>query len=324
MSELSEASRQLMTLLCDGKFHSSEKIGKLLNGSGVCVEDHIKGLQEIGLDIHTVQGRGYQCLATITRLDENKIKALSGAQNISVVSVVDSTNEWLLDKIPHLKNGQTCIAEFQLAGRGRSGKKWISPFGSHIYFSYYQAFNCSVDKLAGLSLLVGIATVNVLEKSGIEGISLKWPNDIYYQNKKLAGILIELEVSTKDTCHAVIGIGLNVKMPAWHGKQIDQPWADLYTCSKTLVDRNQLIALLITELAYLLIDYENQGLRPHIDRWFKLDCFLNKQVNVIIADKITSGICRGINNSGELLLERNGKTCIFSGGEISLRVPIDM
>jgi BirA family biotin operon repressor/biotin-[acetyl-CoA-carboxylase] ligase len=82
-----------------------------------------------------------------------------------------------------------------------------------------------------------------------------------------------------------------------------------------------LIAFLIKELAYLLNDYKNSGLRPHLERWFKLDCFLGKQVNVVIADKITSGICRGINLSGSLLLEQNGKTCVFSGGEISLRLP---
>ncbi|MCK5818723.1 MAG: bifunctional biotin--[acetyl-CoA-carboxylase] ligase/biotin operon repressor BirA [Psychromonas sp.] len=320
MSDLSNGSRLLLTLLCDRKFHSKGKICKLLNVSAVCVNDHIKELQKIGVDLYTEQGRGYQFAHTTLWLDEEKIKAVSGAKNISVLLIVDSTNQWLLDKIPNLENGHTCIAEFQLAGRGRLGKKWISPFASHIYFSYYQAFNCSIEKLAGLSLLVGIATVNALEKSGIKGISLKWPNDIYYQNKKLAGILIELSASSKNICYTVIGIGLNVKMPASQGKQIDQSWTDLNTISHLDIDRNQLVAFLMTELACLLKDFEITGLRPYIDRWFKLDCFLGKQVNVIIADKITSGIYRGINTSGSLLIEQHGKTIIFTGGEVSLRL----
>ncbi|MGB5445912.1 MAG: bifunctional biotin--[acetyl-CoA-carboxylase] ligase/biotin operon repressor BirA, partial [Psychromonas sp.] len=221
---------------------------------------------------------------------------------------------------PDLKNGQTCIAEYQLAGRGRRGRTWVSPFASHLYFSFYWRFDAGIDKISGLSLLVGIAAVNALEKIGIQGVSLKWPNDLYYQGKKLAGILIELNAQATEACHCVIGIGINVKMPPEQAKLIDQPWADLHSLSADSIDRNRLSATLITELQSLLPDYEKNGLMPYLPRWFELDCFLDKQVNLLIADKITTGICRGINQQGALLLELDGQIKEFVGGEISLRL----
>lgn len=320
MSELNEQGNALLRLLADGEFHSGEKIGQMLGVSRTSVNNYIKGLQGIGLDIYKVPGRGYCSASKIELLDKDKIREFCGDNNIQVEQIVESTNQILLDKIPDLKNGQTCIAEYQLAGRGRRGRTWVSPFASHLYFSFYWRFDAGIDKISGLSLLVGIAAVNALEKIGIQGVSLKWPNDLYYQGKKLAGILIELNAQATEACHCVIGIGINVKMPPEQAKLIDQPWADLHSLSAASIDRNRLSATLITELQSLLPDYEKNGLMPYLPRWFELDCFLDKQVNLLIADKITTGICRGINQQGALLLELDGQIKEFVGGEISLRL----
>ena len=196
----------------------------------------------------------------------------------------------------------------------------VSPFASHLYFSMYWRLEAGIDKASGLSLLVGIATVNALEKLGLHGVGLKWPNDLYYQGKKLAGILIELNAQASDVCHSVIGIGINVRMPEQQGKLIDQPWIDLNNISTQPVDRNQLSGLLIKELHSLLSDYEEKGLAPFLDRWFELDYFLNKQVNLIVADNVQMGICRGINEQGALLLEIDNEIKPYIGGEISLRL----
>lgn len=320
MSELNEQGNALLKLLADGEFHSGEKIGKLLGVSRTSVNNYIKALQEIGLDIYKVTGKGYRSALPIDLLNSDKIKLLSKNKNVHVEQILDSTNQWLLDRIPDLQNGQSCISEYQLAGRGRRGRTWISPFASHLYFSLYWRFDSGIDKVSGLSLLVGIATVNALEKIGIQGVSLKWPNDLYYQGKKLAGILIELNAQATEACHCVIGIGINVRMPPEQAKLIDQPWIDLSQLSSELVDRNLLSATLISELQDLLAKYENTGLQPYLSRWFELDCFLNKQVNLLIADKRKQGVCRGINENGALLLECDGKITPYIGGEISLRL----
>ena len=319
MSALNEKGNILLRLLADGEFHSGETIGELLGVSRTSVNNYIKGLQEIGLDIYKVTGKGYRC-AAIDLLDGNKIIELSGKKMVHVEQIVDSTNQWLLDHIAKLKNGQSCISECQLAGRGRRGRRWISPFASHLYFSFYWRFDSGIDKVSGLSLLVGIAVVNTLEKLGIHGASLKWPNDIYYQGKKLAGILIELNAQATAACHCVIGIGINVRMPMQQGKLIDQPWIDLNQISCEKIDRNLLSATLINELHVLLAQYEKSGLQPYLARWFELDCFLDKKVNLHIADQIKEGICRGIDQKGALLLEYDGKIEHHIGGEVSLRL----
>jgi BirA family biotin operon repressor/biotin-[acetyl-CoA-carboxylase] ligase len=320
MSELNEKGNVLLQLLADGEFHSGEKIGKLLGVSRTSVNNYIKGLQEIGLDIYKVTGKGYCSAAPIVLLDADKVKQLSGHQAVHVEQIVDSTNQWLLERIPDVAIGQCCISECQLAGRGRRGRNWVSPFASHLYFSFYWRFDAGIDKVSGLSLLVGIAAVNALEKIGLHGASLKWPNDIYYQGKKLAGILIELNAQATEACHCVIGIGMNVRMPPEQAKLIEQPWVDLSQLSSETIDRNQLSATLINELHTLLVEYEQTGLQPYLPRWFELDCFLDKQVNLLIADQVKTGICRGINEKGALLLECDGKVAEYIGGEISLRL----
>ena len=320
MSELNEKGNKLLSLLADGEFHSGEKIGALLGVSRTSVNNYIKALQEIGLDIYKVTGKGYCSAAPLTLLDQQKIKEVSGVDNVHVEQILASTNQYLLDKIHQLSNGQTCIAEYQTAGRGRRGREWISPFASHLYFSMYWRLDAGIEKASGLSLLVGIAVVNALEKLGIQGVGLKWPNDLYYQGKKLAGILIELNAQASDVCHSVIGIGINVRMPADQGKLIDQPWIDLNNISSTPVDRNQLSGLLIKELQNLLTDYEEKGLSPFLPRWFELDCFINKEVNLMVANKVQTGICRGINEQGALLLEIDQQIKPYIGGEISLRL----
>ena len=320
MSELNEKGNQLIALLADGEFHSGEKIGELLGVSRTSVNNYIKALQEIGLDIYKVTGKGYCSAVPLTLLNQQIIQQVSGVDNVHVEQILESTNQYLLDKLPNISNGQTCIAEYQAAGRGRRGREWVSPFASHLYFSMYWRLEAGIEKASGLSLLVGIATVNALEKLGLHGVGLKWPNDLYYQGKKLAGILIELNAQASDVCHSVIGIGINVRMPEQQGKLIDQPWIDLNNISTQPVDRNQLSGLLIKELHTLLSDYEEKGLTPFLDRWFELDYFLNKQVNLIVADNVQTGICRGINEQGALLLEIGNEIKPYIGGEISLRL----
>lgn len=320
MSELNEQGNKLISLLADGEFHSGEKIGELLGVSRTSVNNYIKALQEIGLDIYKVTGKGYCSAIPLMLLNQQTIREQSGVEHVHVEQILESTNQYLLDKSPNLNNGQTCIAEYQTAGRGRRGREWISPFASHLYFSMYWRLEAGIDKASGLSLLVGIAVVNALEKSGIHGVGLKWPNDLYYQGKKLAGILIELNAQASDVCHSVIGIGINVRMPAQQGALIDQPWIDLNSISTQPVDRNKLSALLIKELHFLLSAYEEKGLASFMTRWFELDCFLNQQVNLIVADKIQTGICRGINEQGALLLEADQQIKPYIGGEISLRL----
>jgi BirA family biotin operon repressor/biotin-[acetyl-CoA-carboxylase] ligase len=322
MSKSSELVRgKLLSALADNEFHSGETLGFELGISRAAISKHVKVLSTLGLDIYSVTGKGY-CLAqplTLLKLDKIR-KHLSGSHTaeIEILNVIGSTNQYLKDKSTAIQNGYTCLAEAQTAGRGRHGRKWVSPYAASLYLSMHWSFDGGYSVLSGLSLAVGVAIVDALNECGVPGIQLKWPNDIYAQGKKLAGVLIEVEGQIGSECQATIGIGINVSLP----KNIDdigQPWTDLGQLSESLVDRNLLAGTLISELTKSLILFENDGLKPFIDRWRALDIYANQAVKLIIGKQTILGISKGIDANGAILLETEQVINAYFGGEISVR-----
>lgn len=185
---------------------------------------------------------------------------------------VNSTNDYLLDLLKNTADLQpktVVIANQQTAGKGRQGRTWISPPGN-IYLSLYWKFNCTLDKLYGLSLVVGIAIANVLKSNGLSDVKLKWPNDIFWQNNKLGGILIETKPGKNNTIDAVIGFGLNIKDVAGYKDQVSQNCVALESILQREIDKQELIAELLTELNIILIKFAQYGFDVFIDEWNKI------------------------------------------------------
>ncbi len=315
---------QLIRKLSQGRFISGQLLADELAVSRAAISKHIKVLNDMGLDIFSVKGKGYRLANPITLLDEqqlsHKLLQLKCDNRVDVHTIIDSTNSYLMRRLPNnVLNGQACIAEYQSAGRGRRGKQWQSPFGSHLYLSLYWQLNQGLSAAMGLSLAVGIAVSEVLANDYAMDVQLKWPNDIYYQGRKLAGILIELDAQSEDSAHSVIGLGLNVHMPKHSAEEIDQPWADLTQALGEGVDRNILAAKLIAGIMNKLELHQQFGLAPMVTDWRKRDFFYNKPVRLITGSKEVRGTCQGINNKGALLMDVDGITQPFYGGEISLR-----
>lgn len=315
---------QLIKQLALGQFISGQAIGDELGISRAAVSKHIRGIQDMGLDVFCVTGKGYRFAQPLRLLDKteimNNLLVDSIAIQIEVHSVIDSTNSYLLRRIPHqVKQGQVCVAEFQNSGRGRRGRQWISPFGSHIYMSMYWCLEQGISAAMGLSVVAALAVSDSIYKLYNVDVELKWPNDIYANGKKLAGILIELEGQALESSHCVIGIGLNINMPAKAAEDIDQPWTDLQTVTSGEIDRNHLVSTLIQCLIVRLNQHKVNGISTMLDDWFKQDLYLNKPVRLITGEKETLGICRGINNQGALLLEVDRQVKPIYGGEVSLR-----
>ena len=218
-----------------------------------------------------------------------------------------------------LAQGQVCLAEFQSAGRGRRGRKWISPFGSQIYLSMYWYLEQGLSAAMGLSLVTALAVSDAIKSVCKVQVQLKWPNDIYLGGIKLAGILIDLEGQALEPSHSIIGIGLNLDMPEQAGKQIDQDWTDLQSHSKDKIDRNLLSAELVYYLVKRLEQHQHDGLSIMLDEWHAQDFYLNKRVKLLTGERTTKGICRGVNNQGALMLEVDGQIKPIYGGEVSLR-----
>ncbi|MEW2741821.1 bifunctional biotin--[acetyl-CoA-carboxylase] ligase/biotin operon repressor BirA [Providencia sp. PROV130] len=313
---------QLIDILADAQVHSGEQLGEQLGMTRSAINKHIKTLRSWGLNIETIAGKGYKLPYQINLLSEEAIKKQVDDVNIIVEPVIDSTNQYMLERIAELKSGDTCLAEYQSAGRGRRGRQWISPFGCNLYLSMYWRLEQGPAAAVGLSLVVGIVIAEVLNRISQEKVKVKWPNDLYMNDKKLAGILVELTGKTGDAAHIIIGVGINIGMNNNNiesSKSITQEWSSLRDEVEN-IERNELSANIIKSLRESLVIFENEGLKPFLERWFKLDNFLNRSVKLLIGNDIITGIERGVNDQGALLLQKdNGEIIPYIGGEISLR-----
>ncbi|NIH03397.1 bifunctional biotin--[acetyl-CoA-carboxylase] ligase/biotin operon repressor BirA [Providencia rettgeri] len=313
---------QLIDILADAQIHSGEQLGDKLGMTRAAINKHIKTLRSWGLNIETVTGKGYKLPHQINLLNRAVIKQQISDVNIIVEPVINSTNQYMLERIPSLKSGDTCLAEYQSAGRGRRGRQWVSPFGCNLYLSMYWKLDQGPAAAIGLSLVVGIVIAETLNKISQEKVKVKWPNDLYMNDKKLAGILVELTGKTGDAAHIIIGIGINIGMNKNNiesSNTITQEWSSLRDEVED-IERNELSVNIIKALRESLVIFENEGLKPFLDRWFKLDNFLNGDVKLLIGNDIITGVERGINEQGALLLQKNnGEIIPYIGGEISLR-----
>ena len=316
MKASNDIRNALLQTLSSGEFCSGQHLAEHLGVSRAAISNHVKALQTLGLDIFSLQGKGYRLSQPLSLLCEETIQSQT-KNNLIVNSVVDSTNQVIKDKHNELPQGTVCIAECQTAGRGRRGKVWQSPFGANLYLSMLWRFDSGYQALDGLSLVIGLAVTKTLEQLYGLSAQLKWPNDIYVNNKKLGGVLVEVEGQFGGACSTIIGIGLNVAMPKQ--TDIDQPWTDLTQVLPHSINRNELTSTLINTLREILTEFEKSGFSGFVGPWQNKNVFANKQVNLINGKQRISGICVGIDERGGLLLKQEDKVTAHYGGEISVR-----
>ena len=309
---------KLIAILADGDFHSGEQLGEQLGMSRAAINKHIQTLRDWGVDVFTVPGKGYSLPEPVQLLNESFIHSQIADNSVAVLPVIDSTNQYLLDRLNELQSGDSCVAEYQQAGRGRRGRKWFSPFGANLYLSMYWRLEQGPAAAIGLSLVIGIVLAEVLQSLGADDVRVKWPNDLYLKDRKLAGILVELTGKTGDAAQIVMGAGINLVMRNVQAHDINQGWINLQEAG-IAIDRNVLAVQVINELRHSLRIFEQEGLAPFLPRWEKLDNFVHRPVKLIIGDKEIFGTSRGINEQGALMLEQDGVIKPWVGGEISLR-----
>lgn len=319
---------RVLRLLSDGQFHSGAELGKTLGIGRSAIWKHVRAVQALGVEVYAVRGKGYRLAAPVEFLDRQGIlqslslrnaDALCGAE---VHFEIDSTNRYLLDLAAERSDRPwLCLAETQTAGRGRRGRAWASPFGENLYLSLLWRFELAADALAGLSLVAGVAIAEALAAMGVEGIGLKWPNDLFHDNRKFGGLLIEVSGEASGPWDAIIGVGLNLNMPRAAGRDIDQPWTDLNTAARRSLGRNRVAAAVIDALMDALPRFERLGFAPFRTLWTKYDIALGRMVDLHVGSgKVESGRARGVGQQGALLLERNGVVRSVTTGDISLRL----
>ena len=321
---------KLLACLNDTEFHSGEALAEQFNLSRSAISNHVKALNQLGLEIFSVKGRGYKLARTIELLSQEHISAhiqklqAEILQNdkplVCVENIVASTNDEIKTRMSNC-SGLVCLAEAQTAGRGRRGRKWVSPFGSSLYMSMLWHFGNGYQAMAGLSLMVGVVLNQTLQAFNINNCKLKWPNDLYFEQQKLAGILIEVEGQVGASASAIIGIGVNIELPS-NIDGIDQAFTDITQANSENnlpISRNAFAAQLIHNLWQALPVFEKQGLAPFVKAWEQADLYVHQPVVLISGENKTQGISRGIDSSGALLLEINGRVSAYHGGEISVR-----
>ncbi|CAI08454.1 biotin--[acetyl-CoA-carboxylase] ligase [Aromatoleum aromaticum] len=246
---------------------------------------------------------------------------LASAFDVRLLGECASTNSELIDA-PPADDGRipVVVADRQTAGRGRRGRLWQSWPGGSLTFSALWRFQPGAPVPAGLSLVAGLAVVRALEKLGVEGLQLKWPNDVLVHGDKLAGILVELLPGRARTPAAVVGIGLNLRLPA--GTSIpDQPGVtDLAAHLAELPDRSALLASLLAELHALFETYAAAGFPALRGAWQQRNAFADLPVRVSGEGRELDGICAGVDEDGALLIRSDDGLVRILSGEVSLRV----
>lgn len=319
-----DRNHAILHVLADGHFHSGETLARSLGITRAAVWKKVHALEKLGLSVFRVPGKGYRLADPLQLLEPESIaEALSPAvrdrlKGITVLDSVDSTNTWLGARS---SDPEVCLAEFQSAGRGRRGRSWVSPFAANLYLSLSWRFAEWPPGFTALGMVTAIAAVRALEALGVREVRIKWPNDLIAGGRKLGGVLIDIQGEPPGATRAVIGLGLNVRMPATAAQDIDQPWMDLATLTDGHPpERNRLAAALIESLVTAMREFADQGFAAFSADWQSLDLVAGRAVALHSHEQTVTGVAAGVDEQGALLLKTPQGLKRFVSGDLSLRI----
>ena len=252
-----------------------------------------------------------QTLRNLLNLESEK-----SIDRIQIFDEIDSTNS---ESLRQIQSGNTenrvVVASSQTAGRGRRGRQWLSPKNAGIYLSLTRHFSMQANALQALSLVTAISVLEALQELGAQGLQLKWPNDVLFEKKKLAGILLELQ-QKENSRFVVFGIGVNIEMSAESLEGIDRPVTDLNSIISELPSRVTLLAALLNKLCRNLEKYESSGFSSFEERWNGLDCYRMSDIEIQNGESRLIGKSLGVDSDGSLLLQTAKGIQSINGGEV--------
>lgn len=322
----------LLACLADGGLHSGESLGAELGVSRAAVWKQVRLAKALGVPLLAIKGEGYRLQPGFELLNATRIQQACQQRtrmlcpHIETLLVTDSTNSEVVRRFnAEAGQGFAILAEKQTAGRGRRGRSWHSPFGASIYLSIGWVAHEGISAFEGLSLVAGLKVVKALERFGVKDLMLKWPNDVYWKQQKLAGILVDVQGDPAGVCQLAVGIGINVDLPAEANDSIDQPWIDLRSISQSLISRNQLVAAVLDEMMPTFADLADRGFVAYRDDWQRYDLCQGHQLVLQHGQHSVTGVGYGINTQGAYGIRQPSSgdseaIHYFSGGEISMRI----
>lgn len=321
------AACRVLALMSDGAWHSGAQLAAELGLSRNAVWKQFERIREAGLDVESTAGRGYRLPGGLELLDAARVRGeLSAASRrqlsgITVLPSVDSTNRWLYEEArAGAPAGRVCLAEMQTAGRGRRGRGWVSPFGTNVYCSVLWRFDAGPMALGGLSLAVGVAAVRALERAGVRGVGIKWPNDLLWDNRKLAGVLVEASGESDGPAMAVAGVGINRFLSGEARRRVDQPFAELRDLpGGACVGRNRLAGLLVDEMFAIFTGFAAHGFESWRADFERLDLLRGRPVRILTGERTLQAEVLGVDDTGRLRAQTADGERRFASGEVSLR-----
>ena len=324
--------RQALTLLrvlADGAMHEEGALMHSLGLTATALARALAALGEQGLELDSPRPHTVRLPRPLDLIDRTQLEMLVAPEHrarleaIELLDEVDSTNARLLaTRGPEPGRWRACLAEFQSAGRGRRGRAWQAPPASGVCLSFGWTFAEPPAALSAISLAAGVACLRALARHDAAGLSLKWPNDVLKDGCKLGGILGEVQGNADGSVHVVIGVGLNVRLPA--GARVAviasgglEP-TDLLARGSA-PGRTPLHASLLDALVAMVLEFEAHGLAPFLAEWNRADALKDRPVRVLEPNAGREGVARGIDADGALRFERAGRIERLTAGDVSLR-----
>jgi BirA family transcriptional regulator, biotin operon repressor / biotin---[acetyl-CoA-carboxylase] ligase len=320
-------ARDLLEALAGGDAVSGATLARTAGVTRAAVWKQIEALRLKGVPVEAKVGGGYRLPWPTELLDAPRIRgglspaALADVGMIEVHWDIDSTSSELARRIPVLDDLAFVMAETQSAGRGRRGRTWLSPPGMNLYLSVLKRFDAGFASLSGLSLAVGVMLIRALDELGIRTAGLKWPNDVLAGNAKLAGILVELSGEYSGPCAAIIGVGLNIRLPDSLHERADQPITDLASLSGGQPPgRNRVAAAVVASLSEGLRSFERHGFAAFATEYGANDLLQGQPLRVIDPRGEYNATGEGVDERGALCVRRaTGELVIVDSAEISVR-----
>jgi len=319
-------AQELLTALADGGTVSGALLAERAGVTRAAIWKQVEALRARGVPVESRGTAGYQLPWPVQLLNLPAIRAaLPAATRKSLGALelhweIDSTSSEIQRRVADLPDLGMVLAETQSAGRGRRGRRWLSPPGLNIYLSCLKRFDAGFAALSGLSLAVGVIVMRTLASLGIEGAGLKWPNDVLSADGKLAGILVELGGEYQGPCAAIIGVGLNVRLTPALQEQAGQPVNDLASLADGVVpDRNRVAAALIASLADGLNQFEREGFGAFVDEYASYDLLHGKALHVQGALGAMDGVGAGVDARGALRLQTREGLRAIDSADVTVR-----
>lgn len=260
----------------------------------------------------------------VSRIREHLSERTSARLHVlEAFASIDSTNTYLMSQAaPPPGRFRVAVAGEQTKGRGRHNREWVSKQGAGLYLSFGYTFSSLPAHLPGLTLALGVGVVDALTSLGVDGVSLKWPNDIVARDGKLGGILTEIQSSSRAGAAVIAGIGLNLDLPDDLDIGQRAGWAhrpvDMKTLTRQPPATDELAGVIVESMYATHVGFEKNGFESFVDDWREHDWLLGRSVTVDTPERQISGTAAGVDHDGALLVETGGNRMRVVSGSVVL------